>query len=69
MNLDPDFMAVRTLDEVAQSLGLSRNVVWKIERRAMHKIRKRLLQSFDIVNGRLVDKCQQSEKQSESVKP
>jgi hypothetical protein len=27
------------------------------------------LQSFDIVNGRLVDKCQQSEKQSESVKP
>jgi hypothetical protein len=53
MNPDPDLVALVTLDEVAEVLGMDRESVRRVERRALHKVRKALLEAgFRLDYGR-----------------
>jgi hypothetical protein len=53
MNPDPDLVALVTLDEVAEVLGMDRESVRRVERRALHKVRKALLEAgFGLEHGR-----------------
>jgi len=52
---DRDGLAIRTPSEVAAIMGLSVQSVRQIEARALWKVRKGLLDTFAVVDGRLVD--------------